>query len=142
MMYELMIAANIKTSEVLASKVDKALKESNAAGVKFEKLGKKTLAYPIEKQTEADYLLYNFDAEGEAVGKLTDVLRLEQDAVLRYLLVKTKVSKKSTIGTKGEEGAVEEVKTSKVTVKTKVVAKESKKMVKQKKGSKSKKGSK
>src|SRR3989344_4200404 len=136
MMYELMVAANVKNSESLAGKIEKALKEASASGVKSEKLGEKTLAYPIAKQTEADYFLYSFDAEGEAVNKLTGVLRLEQDAVLRYLITKTKISKKvKKVKNESKESEVEE-RAPKVTVKTKIVAKKAEKVVKRRRGKK------
>ena len=45
--YELIVAANAKSGESLGSKIDKALKDFSAESVKVEKLGKRTLAYPI-----------------------------------------------------------------------------------------------
>jgi len=107
MMYELMVAANVKNSESLAGKIEKALKEASASGVKSEKLGKKTLAYPIAKQTE-----------------------------LRHLITKTKISKKvKKVKNESKESEVEE-RAPKVTVKTKIVAKKAEKVVKRRRGKK------
>lgn len=48
-------------------------------------LGKKQLAYPIKKQTEAVYLLATIEADGLVVGEVEKQARLMPD-VLRYLL--------------------------------------------------------
>ena len=156
MNYELMVVANVKDSESLAAKVDKALKEFAAVNVKVDRMGKRTLAYPIAKQTEGEYSVYNFDCEGEAVNKIANMLRLEQDAVLRYLITKVKISKKTKVSKvskateepfdKSQDKAGEtkiEAKVARVTVKTKVVAKKQSKVVKKNKITrKGKKGSK
>ena len=102
-MYELVIVSKISETEGLLSRVEKTLKDANATEVKIEKLGKKILAYPIKKQTEADYIMLNFEAEGKAIAEISDMLRLEQEALLRYLIVRTKVSKVSKVS-KGSKG--------------------------------------
>jgi hypothetical protein len=58
-------------------------------------MGKKPLAYKIAKQTEAEYFLFNFDANPVEILTLDRKLRLEQEAVLRHLLIKTKPVKES-----------------------------------------------
>lgn len=139
--YELTVAANAKSGESLAAKIEKALKEFSAEGVKLEKMGKRALAYPIAKQNEADFLIYNFEASGEAVNKLSAVLRLEQEAVLRYLILRVKEHKGRRVNgkkvVKAPEESKVEAKIPKVTVKTassvvttKVVAKKAEKAVK------------
>lgn len=121
MLYELLIVANTKDGEGVFGKVEKIVKDADSSNVKTTKLGKKNLAYPIAKQVEAEYFVVNFEAEGEAIGKITTKLRLEQESILRYLLSKTKASKV----TKGAWGAVvsESEKPKKVTVKAVVSSK-------------------
>lgn len=137
-MYELLIVSKIGESDGLLSRVEKILKDSSAADVKVEKLGKKTLAYQIKKQAEADYTLMTFNAEGSAISDLTDMLRLEQEALLRYLILVAKAGKlRKKVSKKAERvEEVREEKKPKVTVvtKTKVVEK-----VKEKKASTKKK---
>ena len=125
-MYELMVIAKSDLAGEVSGKVEKFLKEINAASVKLEKLGKKTLAYPIAKQSEAEFFLYNFEAEGKDLKALSDKIRLEQEAVLRHLLIKvakaTKVSKHRRLEVQDESALItkEEVKVKpKVTVTTK-----------------------
>lgn len=119
MYYELAIFASSKSAESTVGKIEKLLKDV-ASSVKVEKLGKRLLAYPIAKQTEGDYVLFNFEAEGSALSKINEALRLEREAILRYLIIKTKPSQVKPKGEKIPEGAAEGViKKPKVTVTTK-----------------------
>ena len=89
MTYELTVVASCKLdSDLSFSKVEKVLKGVNACDIAVERLGRKMLAYPIVKQTEGEYFVFNFEAEGEAVKKISEALRLEQEAILRYLIIK------------------------------------------------------
>ena len=118
-MYELMVIAKTDSSDQVFSKVEKFLKDIDAVSVKAEKLGKKTLAYPIAKQTEGDFFLYNFDAESQTLKGLADKIRLEQEAILRHLLIKVekprKESKRQRVK-EAESKVEEEVVKSKPTV--------------------------
>ena len=89
-MYELLVIGKAGDGDAVFSKVEKILKGVKASSVKSKKMAKKALAYPIAKQTEADYLLFNFEAEGGAVKDIGDSLKLEQEDVLRYLIIRTK----------------------------------------------------
>ena len=89
-MYELIVIGKTGNGDAVFSKVEKIVKDAKATDVKVSKMGKRELAYPIEKQTEADYFLFNFEAEGSAIGDISESLRLEQDDILRYLILKTK----------------------------------------------------
>lgn len=117
-MYELMVVASTKTdSEKFLARVKKILEEASAANLKVERMGKKLLAYPIAKQTEGEYLVFNFEAEPSAVGEITKTLGLEQEAVLRYLLVRAREGKVPKVSEVSEVPKAK-VKT-KVAVKTK-----------------------
>ena len=115
MNYELMAVINPKAdTEATAKKVEKFIEDAKAQNVKVEKLGRKELAYPIKKQKEADYFLFYFDAEGEGIRGIANKIRLEQEAVLRYLVIKAKAKE---IAQK-QKKAQEEGRSAKVTVKT------------------------
>lgn len=146
-MYELMVIGTLEGASALFEKVEKFLNEAEVFNLKSERLGKKLLAYPIAKQTEAEYFLFNFDAPGSAVLQISNKLRLEQETVLRYLLIKAKVSKEAKVlrVTKEEEGetvkskpkVIVTTKPSSVKVKTAVSSKKVKKTIKStKKGKK------
>jgi len=130
-MYELIVVGKVEGAVSLFERVEKFLKEASAENVKGEKMGKKTLAYPIAKSTEGEYFLFNFDAAGAEILGIDRKLKLEQAEVLRYLLIKTKPVRESKrqrvkgvkVESKSEEK--EELKVEvkpKVTVTTKVMA--------------------
>lgn len=149
-MYELMIVSTIKGGEGLLSRVEKTLKDADASNLKIEKMGKRQLAYPIKKHAEAEYFLLNFDMEGSALKGISDMLRFEQEDVLRYLILTVKARKASKRKNvqKVEEVKVEEKEKPKVTVTTTISNKkptsetQSKQVTSDKKVSKVSKGSK
>ena len=117
MVYELMAVINPKVdSDSTAKKIEKFIEDAKAQNVKVEKLGRKELAYPIKKQKEADYFLFYFDAEGDGIKGIANKIRLEQEAVLRYLVIATKA--KEIAGKQKKVVQQEEERSAKVTVKT------------------------
>ena len=119
-MYELVIIAKVDKSEGLVGRVEKTLKDAGATGLKVDSLGKKQLAYPIRKQTDAVYYVVNFEATTSAIGPVADKLRLEQEDLLRYLIIKKKQVKiKSKKAAKNQEVETKTSKLPKVTVVTK-----------------------
>ena len=138
--YELMIIGNPKVdSEAMLSVVDRALKEVNATNVKVDRLGRKLLAYPIAKQTEGEYTVFNFEADGGAIAQIAGRLKLAQEAILRYLITKVQESKSPRVkmreetkaavdevtGTKTEDGEKKAKAKAKVQVKVTTAAKRS-----------------
>lgn len=124
-MYELMIIAKIDSAEEIFGKVEKFLKDIKAESLKAERLGKKLLAYPIAKQTEAEYFLYNFEADSQALKSLSDKIRLEQEAILRHLLIKAAKPRKASKRRNVETAAVEEEKIAEIKPKVTVTTKSS-----------------
>lgn len=92
-MYELIVIGKADDEELIFSKIEKLVADSQATAVSTQKLGKKNLAYPIRKQTEGNYFLFNFEAPGEAIGAISGNLKLEQESVLRYLITRVKEKK-------------------------------------------------
>ena len=118
MNYELMLVVS-PTADVdpIMSRVEKSVKDTGATSVKINKLGKKPLSYQIAKHSEGEYVLVNFEAPGDAVGAISKRLRLEQEVILRYLIIKVKNLKAVKITEIKDEG--EKPKTTpKVTIKT------------------------
>ena len=100
------------------------------------------LAFPIKKVVEGEYVVFNFEAQGESIKKINDKLRLEQEELLRYLITKArpqKISKKGKAQEVAEE--VRETKKEKPKVKVKTVTAKAKpvKAVKSTKTTKTKK---
>jgi len=65
----------------------KSLIESNGSVKKFEEWGKRKLAYPINKKTEAYYVLVTYTAGPEFVEELSRVFNITE-GVMRYLTIK------------------------------------------------------
>ena len=138
-MYELMVIAGADGAD---ETVEKHLKDLAVKDSKKQSMGRKQLAYPIKKVTEAEYFLWTFEAEGSAVNQLDNKLRLEQELTLRHLLTvfdpkkaakvakvdmfssgKSRVAEVSSVSRAEEKEKAEEPKMKpKVTVTTKIVA--------------------
>lgn len=129
MSYELMLVATVGEVDSLLSRVEKLIKEREAVDLAIERLGKKQLAYPINKQQEAEYVIVNFNVSGDAIKPIWDSLRLEQEALLRHLLLKVK--SKSIVKAKVEDDKTVSAKPVKKSPKVTVtVATKTKKAVK------------
>ena len=77
----------IKLEEVLVSFKGKKVHELS--------LGKKLLAYPIDKKTSADYFVWRIELDKKNVKDFKQKLNFD-NVVMRYLLLQTKPSKKSS----------------------------------------------
>lgn len=65
----------------------KAIIEKNEGKLFFARdMGKKTLGFPIKKQTKGAYTCLDYAAKGGAVSEIERAMRLEED-VLRFLTV-------------------------------------------------------
>lgn len=87
--YELMLVVRPDFDHENAKKREELIKKLVGDGVTIAEinvLGKKPLAYPIQKQTEGIYILVKLEAEnGLVVANLEKQSRLNEE-VLRYLL--------------------------------------------------------
>lgn len=68
-------------------KVEKILSDNKGSINKLDNWGKRKLAYTINKQDHAIYVIYDIELPNEAVAKVESVLNIT-DEVLRYLIVK------------------------------------------------------
>ncbi len=87
--YEFMLVVSVKlgeNSEELINKL-KELIEANAELTKVNKWGKRRLAYPINKESEGEYVLFEFLSTSEFPKELDRISQIT-DGVLRSLIVK------------------------------------------------------
>ena len=112
-----MLVVDPKAGDSVTSLVSKSLSDAKAESVKVSKMGRKTLAYPIRKNLEAEYLLFSFSADGEAPKILSDILKVQREEVLRFLVVRTKEVKIRKRAPSKEEKKIK-AEVPKVTVKT------------------------
>ena len=91
MIYETLYIVPSKYSDTELADIQggvNALFEKHGAEVKkTDVLGKIKFAYPIKKEQHGTYVLAYFEAEGEAMTKIDQELRLA-DEVLRHVIVK------------------------------------------------------
>lgn len=68
-------------------RIDVAITENGGQVDNVANWGKRKLAYEIDKLTEGDYTLVNFDADPTQIAELDRVLRIN-DAVKRHMIVR------------------------------------------------------
>lgn len=65
--------------------VEKTIKSNNGeGGVKYEIIGKKTLAYPVKKQNVGYYVNFQFESPPEGIAKLREELKHHAN-ILRFI---------------------------------------------------------
>ena len=88
--YESVIIINPNITEeaikALESKYTELINE-NGKVESFENQGKKRLAYEIKKNTEAIYVLVNFEAKPDSVAELERNYRID-DNILKFIIVR------------------------------------------------------
>src|SRR5215831_2122285 len=90
--YEIMFIVNPNVAEEEIDKINGQLENIIASGggkvEKIEKMGKRRLAYEVEKQREGYYVLFVITANGDIVKECERRLRV-MDAVIKYITVRT-----------------------------------------------------
>ncbi len=89
--YELMylVGSNVSDDQVpqLSASVLKFAEDFGGSNIKETQLGKKKLAYPIQKKTTGFYHLIEFAGEGEAIVGNLEVAYKRDERILRFLTV-------------------------------------------------------
>jgi small subunit ribosomal protein S6 len=78
--------------EELSSKVSKLVETSKGTVKTVQQLGKKKLAYPIEKFREGSYVFMELSGPGEMIPALENFFKVT-DGVIRFLTVKIEPKK-------------------------------------------------
>ncbi len=88
--YEAVFVVSLKQGEDAVTETVnkfKALIEKNATVESVDEWGKRRLSYPINKETDAYYILFNFKSEPAFPAELDRVAKIT-DGVLRSMIVK------------------------------------------------------
>lgn len=88
--YEAVFVISLKQGEEAVTEIVnkfKALIEKNATVESVDEWGKRKLSYPINKETDAYYVLFNFKAEAALPAELDRVAKIT-DGVLRSMIIK------------------------------------------------------
>ncbi len=88
--YEAVIVVSLKLGEEAVNETVKKFKElieKNATVENVDEWGKRRLAYPINKETDAYYVLFDFKSEPEFPAELDRITKIT-DGVLRSMIIK------------------------------------------------------
>ena len=90
--YEIMFIVNPNATEEEIDKINTQVENIITSGGgridKIEKMGKRRLAYEVDKQREGYYVLFAIVANGDIIKECERRLRV-MDAVIKYLTVRT-----------------------------------------------------
>lgn len=90
--YEIMFIVNPNAVDEEIDKINAQLENIITTGggkiEKIEKMGKRRLAYEVDRQREGHYVLFVIEANGDIIKECERRLRV-MDAVIKYLTVRT-----------------------------------------------------
>lgn len=87
--YEFMLVASVKVGEKTEEIINKFknLLETNAKLTDVNDWGKRKLAYPINKEPEGHYVVFEFESNSEFPKELDRISKIT-DGVLRSMIIK------------------------------------------------------
>ena len=89
--YEVMFIAKATMDESslnnLTKEVQKWITSDKGKVVEFKEMGRKKLAYPINKEVSGLYYLMNINAKKETINEFDRKLRINEN-IIRYLILK------------------------------------------------------
>jgi len=95
--YEVMYIVDPETPaeriEKLNEAVGKVIEKEGGTVVRMDDIGRKNLAYPIEKKTEGHYVLFEIDGTGQEILELERRMRVN-DMILRYITIRVDEDRK------------------------------------------------
>lgn len=74
--------------------IEKMIKKEGGSVVKTEVMGRRKLAYPINKKTEGHYVLFEIEGSGQEIAELERRMRVN-DTIMRYLTVRVDEDRKA-----------------------------------------------
>ena len=102
------VSGEISEEEVIEveSNLSTLLSSNDAESPQTKIWGKRTLAYPINKNDEGYYIQANFDMPQDKIKNVDESLRFDQK-IIRYLIVKDDLFGKVPVKRKKRESTVE-----------------------------------
>ena len=90
--YEIMFIVKATLEETalnnITKEVQKLITDNKSKVIEFKDMGRKKLAYPINKEVSGFYYLMNVEAASEAIQEFDRKLRINEN-ILRHLILKT-----------------------------------------------------
>ena len=95
--YEVMYIVDPETPaeriEKLNEAVGKVIEKEGGTVVRMDDIGRRQLAYTIEKKTEGHYVLFEIDGSGQEILELERRMRVN-DMILRYITIRVDEDRK------------------------------------------------
>ncbi len=96
--YEVMYIGTPETVDDDITKLNESIEQmitkEGGSVVRTDNMGRRKLAYPINKKTEGHYVLFEIEDSGQTIAELERRMRVN-DAVLRYITVRVDEDRKS-----------------------------------------------
>lgn len=96
--YEVMYIIDPDTAEDRIAKlneaVGKVIEKEGGTVVRMDDIGRRTLAYQINKKREGYYVLFEIDGSGQEIAELERRMRVN-DMILRYITVRVDEDRKA-----------------------------------------------
>jgi len=96
--YEVMYIGAPETADEDITKLNEAIQQlvekEGGTVVKTEEMGRRKLAYPIQKKTEGHYTLFEIEGSGQEIAELERRFRVN-DAVIRFITVRVDEERKT-----------------------------------------------
>lgn len=96
--YEVMYIIDPDTPEETIGKlneaVGKVIEKEGATIVRMDDIGRRRLAYPIQKKNEGYYVLFEIDGSGKEILELERRMRVN-DMIMRYITVRVDEDRKT-----------------------------------------------
>ena len=96
--YEVMYMIDPDTADDKIAKLNEAvgnlIKKEGGDVVRMDDIGRKRLAYPIQKKEEGYYVLFEIEGTGQEIAELERRMRVN-DMIMRYLTVRVDEDRKA-----------------------------------------------
>jgi small subunit ribosomal protein S6 len=95
--YEVMYIVDPETPAERVGKlneaVGKVIEKEGGTVVRMDDIGRRPLAYPINKRTEGYYVLFEIDGSGQEIAELERRMRVN-DMIIRYITIRVDEDRK------------------------------------------------
>jgi len=95
--YEVMYIVDPETPvdriEKLNEAVGKVIEKEGGTVIRMDDIGRRNLAYPIEKKTEGHYVLFEVDGSGQEIAELERRMRVN-DMIIRFVTIRVDEDRK------------------------------------------------
>lgn len=95
--YEVMYIVDPETDGEKITKLNEAvgslIEKEGGTIIRLDNIGRKTLAYPINKRYEGHYVLFEIEGSGQEIAELERRMRVN-DMVMRYMTVRVDEDRK------------------------------------------------